>query len=145
MHVLDGSVVIPNMALKQSLDSAGSFMNLKIRGKGQQTWTKTLKTGMLIPNPLILGIDPKTVRGEWIMANSNGKRGSGTRVKRCFPLMDQWETTASILIFNDAITEDIFTRCLETSGKYIGLGRFRPENGGTFGRFEILKVDWKKS
>jgi hypothetical protein len=31
---------------------------------------------------------------------------------------------------------------LEEAGKFIGLGRFRPQNGGFYGRFAVAKVVW---
>ena len=32
---------------------------------------------------------------------------------------------------------------VEIAGMFIGIGRFRPEKGGTNGRFKITQLDWQ--
>lgn len=142
MHVQDGSVIIPPMALKNALDSASSFLNIKIKGERNRTWAKVFGSGVMVTDPLVLGIDPAKVEGEWLMCNADGKRGSGTRVKRCFPVIPKWEAEATIHVLNPKITEDIFRKHLVAAGKFIGFGRFRPENRGFYGRFDVTKLEW---
>jgi hypothetical protein len=90
-----------------------------------------------------LNIDPANVSSITISANADGVRGSGKRVPRRFPSIPAgWTTTFDVYILDPIITEQIFTEMLELAGMFIGIGQFRPQNGGTNGRFKIEKVNW---
>ena len=78
-----------------------------------------------------------------IHANADGIRGSGKRVWRNFPRVDSWSATVPIVVAANEITKDVFERHLEQAGKFVGIGRFRPQNGGFYGRFEVQKVVWQ--
>jgi len=145
MHVLDGSVVIPPMQLKRCLDNGASLRGEKVPGKGSRGWASFFISGVLVTDPMVLDIDPSTVRGEWIMAHADGKKtGTGGRVRRCFPLIPEWKGTATFHILNAEITDKVFLRMLDTAGKLVGIGRFRPQNGGMFGRFAVEDLKWAK-
>ena len=75
--------------------------------------------------------------------HADGKKGSGTRVARTFPVIHEWDGTAEVMILDESITKDVFTRYLEEAGKFIGIGRFRPRNGGFYGRFSVGEVLWE--
>lgn len=77
------------------------------------------------------------------MCHADGKRGSGTRVPRTFPVIRQWHGKALFYVLDETITREVFQRYLEEAGKFIGVGRFRPRNGGFYGRFEVKSLDWK--
>lgn len=139
----DGELFIPGMALKWSVAEAAKYLSLKIKGKGQATYTKHFDAGIMITDDLMLGAKKDTVRGEWVHCNSDGKRGSGKRVMRCFPVVDKWEATATIYILDDIIDEDVLREHLVAAGNFIGLGRFRPRNGGIFGRFKAKIVKFE--
>jgi hypothetical protein len=40
------------------------------------------------------------------------------------------------------VPTEIFERCLKEAGNLIGVGRFRPQNGGYFGRFTVKSIKW---
>lgn len=139
-----GNVVIPPMCFKWALDAASKYRGEKIPGKGAKTWSKKFAAGLLCADPVVLPTRKDDVRGEWISANSDGRRGSGTRVPRCFPMIDSWDGTLTVAILDPEITEPVFRRHMETAGQFIGIGRFRPENGGYLGRFEVVSLDVKE-
>jgi len=89
-----------------------------------------------------LGVHKDEVASITINANSDGMRGSGKRVKRTFPTIPSWSGTAEFVILDDTITPDVFERTLKTAGQIVGIGRFRPENGGLNGRFKPTKFNW---
>jgi hypothetical protein len=140
----DGNVYIPPMAFKMAVDKAASMLGLQIPGRGKATYTKFFLSGVICLDPLVLPDKKDTVRGERIHANADGKRGSGKRVWRTFPVVDRWEGTVQFTLFADEIVPDVFEQVLKQSGVYVGIGRFRPENGGTNGRFKVDKVVWKQ-
>lgn len=141
----DGSTIfIPPMAFKQALDATARRLGIQIPGRGKMTYTKSFQSGVLVMDELHTQTTIDTVQGEWINANSDGKRGSGTRVRRCFPVMPKWEGELKFHILDDTIIEPVFERVLRESGQFVGIGRFRPENGGYYGRFSVEAIRWEK-
>lgn len=136
-----GQVFIPPMAFKKSLESAASFLSVQIKGRGKATYTKHFKAGILVTEGLTLPVKKDAVPGETFFVHANGR--SGTRVKRTFPVIQTWEGTVQFFVLDDTITEKVFTEHLREAGSFIGIGRFRPENGGFYGRWEVLSVDWR--
>lgn len=137
------TVVMPAHGLQQAIAAAAKYSKRQIPGQGKATWTAKFTAGiMLIENPS-LGIDPTTVKSITISANADGVRGSGKRVTRRFPSMPAgWSTTFDVYILDPIITEQIFREMVELAGMFIGVGQFRPEKGGTNGRFKIEKLVW---
>lgn len=141
----DGQIYIPAMAFKQALDAAAKKLGEQIPGKGKSTFTKFFRSDVICNTNVPLGVDYKTVESVTINANADGVRGSGKRVKRTFPVIDQWSGTAEFTILDDTVTQDVFERTLIAAGNSIGIGRFRPENGGLNGRFKPVSFRWAES
>lgn len=140
----DGTLVIPAMAFKQALDSVAKRLGDKIPGKGKQTYTKHFMGGVSCLEDAVLdGWNKETVPSVTINANSNGVRGSGKRVKRTFPQIPKWSATATFAITDDTVTPSVFERHLIEAGRFIGIGRFRPENGGLNGKFFPKKFSYQ--
>ena len=137
----DGHVFIPQFALKQAIDAASRYLG-KIGGKGNATWTKHFVGGVVISDSIVLPIKADDLTPVWINAHSNGKRGSGSRVRRCFPVIPKWAGEFKCIILAEEITKDAFAQALELAGSLIGIGRFRPENGGNNGRFVTKSIAW---
>ncbi|MCP5099886.1 MAG: hypothetical protein GY943_30400 [Chloroflexi bacterium] len=143
-HVGDnGKIYIPPMAFKQAVDAAAKYLSIQIPGKGKATYTKHFLSGLLVMDKMDTGVEGATVEGEWINCNSDGVRGSGKRVKRCFPLIPSWEGKQDFYILDETIDETTFERVLKEAGALIGIGRFRPQNGGFYGRFSIEGTKWR--
>lgn len=139
----DGRVFIPPMCFKNCLSEAAKFLSRQIPGKGKATYTKHFEAGVLVPEPLILPLKKDDVKGEWLFLPADGKRGSGKRVDKCYPVIPEWSGNVQFLILDDMITEDVFTDHLKEAGRFIGIGRFRPRNNGFYGRFMVEGVEWK--
>jgi hypothetical protein len=138
-----GEVFIPPMALKNCLMEVAQYLGEKVPGKGQATWTKHFTAGLLCSEPVMLGVNRDKTESETFMCHADGKRGSGTRVARTFPVIREWTADATFYILDESITRDIFQRYIEEAGKFIGIGRFRPRNGGFYGRFFAEVTSWK--
>lgn len=138
----DGNVFIPPMAFKNCLSECAKFLSIRIPGKGQATYTKHFEAGVLVTEPLVLPIKKADVDGEWLFVPSDGKRGGGTRVDKCFPIIQEWEGTVNFMILDQTITKDVFEQVLVDAGRFIGIGRFRPRNNGFYGRFDVSKLVW---
>ena len=138
-----GEIVIPAMALKQALDAVAKRLGDQIPGKGKSTYTKHFKGGVICQADVPIGWMKETVPSITISANSDGVRGSGKRVNRIFPQVPHWKGTATFAILDDMVTQKVFERHLEEAGRFIGIGRFRPENGGLNGRFRPVKFEYQ--
>jgi hypothetical protein len=143
--VRDGkpTVVIPAHGLHQAIAAAAKYSKRQIPGQGKATWTAKFTSGISLMDDPALNIDPNAVDAVVISANSDGIRGSGKRVPRKFPIMHTWSAEFSVVILDPIITEEIFREMLTMAGIFIGVGRFRPEKGGTHGRFKIESLRWE--
>lgn len=142
-HVTDkDQLFIPPMAFANSLKEAAKYLSIQIPGKGKSTYTKHFESGVLVTEPLYLPIAKHEIKGEWLFVPSDGQRGGGRRVEKCFPYIPQWAGKVNYYIMDDIITKDVFMQVLETSGKLIGIGRFRPRNMGYYGRFDVVDLQF---
>lgn len=138
-----GMAVIPAMAFKQALDKCAKVLSIQVPGKGKATYTKHFLSGVLCEADVPLGIHKDDVASVTINANADGVRGSGKRVKRTFPQIPRWTGKARFIVLDDAITKEVFERVMKESGQFVGVGRFRPENGGLNGRFKVTSFAWE--
>jgi hypothetical protein len=138
----NGNIFMPPMGFKLCLAECAKFISEQIPGKGKSTYTKHFEAGVLCMEPLVLPVKKDAVQGEWFNMNADGKRGSGTRVRRCFPVIPEWKGSVNFFVIDNTLTEKVFKHHLEEAGKFIGIGRFRPRNGGFYGRFRLTGMDW---
>lgn len=146
LHVnKEGNIFIPPMMFKHCVAAGAKYLNISIPGQGKSKYTKHFLSGIMVVEPLVLPMKKDEVDGEWLFVPSGGKAmgGGGSRVDKCFPLIHDWEGDVEFLILDEIITEEVFTEVLEQSGSFIGIGRFRPANGGFYGRFAVESVDWQ--
>lgn len=145
MHADDnGELFIPPMAMKKSLEGAASFLGKKVPGRGQKTYASFFKSTVLAMKPVPLGIRVDDVPGEELFVPSDGKPGSGSRVTKIFGRIQNWSGTAEFYVADETISNEVFEEHLKVAGQFIGLGMFRPERGGFFGRFAVEKVKWSE-
>jgi hypothetical protein len=143
MHVnKEGNVIIPPMSFKNCLSEVAGFLSKTVPGKRSATYTKHFEAGILCPKEVVLPFKKDEVPGEWLFVPSDGKRGGGKRVDKCFPVIQEWSADVEFIILDDTITKEVFVEHLTQAGKFIGIGRFRPRRNGFYGRFEVVKVKW---
>jgi hypothetical protein len=139
----EGWVIIPPMMIVKSIQSAASYLGMKIPGKRNATYTKHFLAGIRCNETMVLPIKYDEVPGEWFLVPSDGKSGGGSRVEKCFPVIDEWEGALTMYITDDLITRDVFEYHVKTAGQLIGIGRFRPARGGYYGCFKAEVKEWK--
>lgn len=138
----DGEVFIPPMAFKNGLVETAKYLGKTVPGKGKKTYTKFFEGSVMIMEPVKIGMKKDDLQPERLFLPSDGRRGSGSRVKKIYPLIAKWEGELEIIVTDDTITQNVLREHLEAFGKYIGIGRFRPANNGYYGRFEVVEVVW---
>lgn len=137
----DGRVFIPPAAFHQALVSAGKYLQMKIPGKNRAQYTNKFRAGVMCNEEVVLDLMYDVVPEEWFFVPANGKPG-GPRVWRCFPRIDGWKADLPLWIIDPIITKDVLMTHLEAAGTFVGIGRFRPENGGYYGRFKVADIEW---
>lgn len=137
-----GQVFIPPMAFKNGIAETAKFMGRQIPGRGKSTYTKHFEAGILVLEGMALGIDKDAVEGEWLFLPSDGVRGSGKRVMKCYPKIEEWSGTIQFHVLDDNITNGVFAEHLAEFGSFIGIGRFRPRQNGFYGRFRVDRIEW---
>lgn len=143
MHVGDdGMVFIPGPCFGNALRSAARRLQIQVPGKGKTQYTKYFEAGVMVAGDLPLDIKADDVKGERLFVPSDGKPGGGKRVYRTFPRIDKWSGEVAFYVMDDIITEDVFTQVLRSAGMLVGIGRFRPENRGFYGRFGVESIKW---
>lgn len=143
MHVTaDGQVEIPGSAFANAIKSAARRLKLQVPGKGRTEYTKYFEAGIMVPSNLVLPVKAADVPCDKLFVPSDGRRGGTTRVTKYFPRIDTWGGEIVFYIFDDLITQDVFRQVLVATGLVVGLGRFRPENCGFYGRFSVQGIRW---
>jgi hypothetical protein len=143
-----GQVCIPAMGLKQCVDTAAFKLGMKVPNRRGATYKNFFASGFFCEGDVPIANGKALTKADALMviinANADGRRGSGTRVKRRFPNFSKWTGVAEFTITDDIITKEIFEDHVKSAGMIVGIGRFRPENGGTNGRFRATKFEWRE-
>jgi hypothetical protein len=143
MHVENGEVFIPPGALKGCLQDAAKHLSENVPGKGSSKYTKHFERGIMVTQPLMLGVKPGDVGCDRRFVPSDGKPGGGKRVWKNFPILMTWQCDGEILVLDPLLEgkTDKVHAYLEYAGKLIGMGRFRPASRGYYGRFKVTRFD----
>lgn len=143
MHVNEnGYVFIPPMAFKKSITRAAQMNPMQIPGRGKATYTKHFLAGILVLEPLMLPHKAMDVSGQWLFIPANAR--SSDRVWKCFPYINDWGGDVIFHVLDDTITPPVFKRHIVEAGEFVGLGFFRPERGGYWGRFKVKNIEWEE-
>lgn len=147
-------VFIPPMAMKNCLAETAKFISMSVPGKGKSTYTKHFEAGILCTEPINLEVqDGKgwvpllkdAVKSERLFLPSDGRRGSGKRVWKIYPLVPPpWRGEVKMTVIDNTITADVFETHLARAGQYVGIGRFRPRNNGFYGRFGFTDLHFEE-
>jgi hypothetical protein len=143
LHVTKaGNVFIPPMFFKRSLETAAAYLRMRIPGKDRSEYGKHFRSGVLVVEGLVLPITPDKVTIDWRPRSSRGKKGQADVIKG-LPMIGEWSGDVTYHILDEIITQEVFELHLQEAGSFIGIGTFRPENGGFCGRYKVNAVAWK--
>jgi hypothetical protein len=138
----DGHLIIPPMAFANCIKQAAKYAAIPIPGQGRALYTKNFEAGVMVAEPLVLPETKENVGFEWLFLPSDGRRGGGKRVDKCFPLIPFWSGAVNFYLLDDIITQEVFAQVLDVAGALVGIGRFRPQNTGYYGRFKVNHIEW---
>jgi hypothetical protein len=138
----DDTARVSPLALKNCVAEAAKYLSIQIPGKGKSTYSKHFLAGVIVTDWPPLGVKKEDMDCQWRHVDSGGQKGGNKRVLRCYPIFHKWRITVPFIVLDDVITEEVFEQHLAEAGRFIGIGSFRPRNGGIDGRFKVEKVVW---
>jgi hypothetical protein len=139
----NGALYVPGANIFASLIAAGTFQKA---GKSKLT---TQKTSLV---PAGIGLDDiicslTTADGEALTEWEVDSRSvvipsTGGRIMCHRPRVDQWRLSFSLDLDTTMFTPKLARLLVDDAGKKIGLGDYRPQRKGPFGRFVV--VNWQE-
>ena len=60
---------------------------------------------------------------------------------RIYPCIPEWSTKVALRVTDERITPDVLREAFKIAGDRVGVGRFRPYDGGAYGRFELVSLE----
>jgi hypothetical protein len=130
-----GKYFIPSDQIQGAMINAGALSKSKV-GNAKKSM-KNIVAAMFSINPEKIFLANSYEIDKRSAVNRNIK----ARVICIRPRWDKWQAEFTLLIDNDTITESTARQILEDAGNYIGIGSFRPQNNGKYGRFKITKFN----
>ena len=128
----DDKPYLPSVYLWRCLIDAGK--RLQVRGQGKSTYSKIVGSCVEI-NP-----DAIELKGNWevfrVSAVNPMTRG---RVMCSRPMFKKWSCSFEINIAGDEISLETLNTLLTDAGQRTGLGDWRPEKKGKYGKFMVTK------
>jgi len=122
---------IPSDHFRMSMIEAGKMVKGKVGGSTKSMSNVVAGLFMVTPEQIHL---PKW---DAVDKRSAVNRNIKGRVIVIRPKWTNWEVSFTLTVDEDSITNDMILKIIENSGKYIGIGSYRPQNKGLFGRYRI--------
>jgi len=144
----DGNILLPHGAFKHAIVAGAKFSGKKVPGRGNTQYAKFFQSAVAVDvnEPILTGNTTKDIVETAVFCTADGTRDGGSkgkkRVWKYFPTFMKWECEVTLLVMTEIITEEIFEETLIDTGRYIGVGTWRPENGGSNGRFVVESLKW---
>jgi hypothetical protein len=140
----EGLVEIPAVAFRKVLAEAARYRGEKIKGKGNKTWAAKFVAGVSVEAGVCLRIKPSELECLPVFCHANPGMPKGPRVWRRYPVVPKWSGLVTWTVLDPSITQQVFEEHLRDAGTFVGIGRWRPANGGDNGRFIIKDIKWQK-
>lgn len=127
-----GKYFIPSEQIRGSLINAGTMHKSKV-GNARKSMKNIVAAMFFVEQEENL-IEPQKFD---IDKRSAVNRNIKARVITVRPKWNKWTTTFQLNVDNDTITNQTIKKIVEDAGNYIGIGSFRPQCNGMFGRFVV--------
>jgi hypothetical protein len=128
----EGQIYQPATHIERALIEAGK--KVKVKGQGKATYSKLFGSMASIEEfELVHGIqDYEIFKCLVVIPSTNG------RVIRYRPMFKKWKLSFHVEA-EDEIPCDVIKESLEIAGKYVGIGDWRPEKKGKYGKFQVTE------
>jgi hypothetical protein len=126
----DGKCYIPSTQLYGVLINAGSHFKTKVGASSKSL--KTLVAGMISISPFEI-IMPDY---DEVDAQPGSNRFAG-KIMLYRPKWSTWKAEFTLHVNNDSITDETLIDLLTVGGSNYGIGAYRPQKSGPYGRFKL--------
>lgn len=131
-----GNLYIPGPNIFSCLIQAGKFHK---NGKSKVT---TLKSSLVPAGISLLDIVcPLNTKAFEVDSRSVVIPATGGRIMAHRPRLDEWRTAFTLEVDDSMFSEEFVRLLVDDAGRKVGLGDFRPDRKGPFGKFAV--VGWK--
>ena len=138
LYLENGKPVIPTIYFRNSIiEGAKQF---KITGKGKSTYSK-LAGSIISMKEEYAPIQPAEYE-EYRVAAVNPMTHGRMMVTR--PRFNNWKTHFSIIIGDNSLPASILHDILDYAGQYVGIGDWRPDKKGNFGKYQLTMFKEKE-
>jgi hypothetical protein len=130
---LDGKTLVqPSTHIIGALKKAGA--KFQVVGQGKQTYKNLMGSGavLVIPDMIPHEIQDWEIDRRPVVVQR-------ARIVRERPMLKQWALSFEIEYDDDEIDRNTLKEILDFAGRRVGIGDFRPEKGGPFGRFIVTQ------
>jgi len=128
----DGTIYQPSVHFISTMKKAGA--KYQIPGQGKLTYKNLIGSGAVLVTPDAIPhrnqqfeVDVRPV----VVPSTRG------RVARRRPVFKNWSLKFNIEYDEDELSASTIKEILDYAGTRVGIGDFRPEKGGPFGRFMV--------
>ena len=130
----DGTIYQPSIHFISSMKKAGS--RFQIPGQGKATYRNLIGSGAVLISPDAIPHDKQSFEIDIRPVVIKSTKG---RIPRRRPIFKNWSLKFIIEYDEEDISSETIKEILDYAGRRVGVGDFRPENGGPFGRFMVTK------
>lgn len=130
----EGRLVQPSTHLIGCMQKAGA--KFQIPGQGKLTYKNLMGSGAVIIEPDLI---PHLYQ-DWEI-DRRPVVVQRARIVRSRPMLRKWALEFDIEYDNEEVPKSVLEEILAFAGRRVGIGDFRPDKGGPFGRFFITKFD----
>ena len=136
----DGKIFQPAIHLLSAMKKAGA--KFQIPGQRKQTYKNLIGSGAVIisPSDIVHRYQEYAVHVCSVVVPAT--KG---RIIRRRPMLPKWALSFQLEYDDLEIGEKDIREILDYAGKCVGIGDWRPEKGGSFGRFLVSKFKEQKS
>lgn len=132
----NGNLVQPSTHLIGSLRKAGA--RFQIPGQGKLTYKNLMGSGAVFIDPDMI---PHEIQ-KWEVDRRPVVIGKA-RIVRSRPMLKKWALGFTVEYDDEEVPKQALKEIFEYAGRRVGIGDFRPEKGGPFGRFMITEFKRK--
>lgn len=130
LYIYNDKTHIPAVYFRNSIVEASK--QFKIAGKGKSTYSKLVGATVDVL-PEMISLTEKYVPFKIAAVNPMTKG----RMMVTRPRFDKWSAEFEVILHDPSVPATVFHDILENAGKYVGIGDWRPEKKGMFGKFMI--------
>lgn len=148
----DGSDGFPVILIKHALTDACSFASnvtkVHVRGAiyvenptGSGEWLAKITLPPGRNGATVAASDWPKMREDRVMVNGMGGRGTGKADLRYRPEYNPWCIEVALTFDSTIFQPGAVFNLVRIAGRRIGIGEWRPQKGGIWGRFDVEAVD----